>query len=153
MKSTSKSQSYLRDLKDRLTTRFAGSATIDTVRAANDSNGWPMLFCSHSGTESASNSVIAVRMSSADAVSKDIFGNQLTSFNPHLLEISYELTATDNPIPTDKDLDTVKWETFNLGVRTQIKEQANGTAVTAANMDSAAVLGDFDNLYHPNKGV
>lgn len=153
MKSTSKASAAMRDLADRLKTRTAGSATIDTVRAANDANGWPMLFLSRGGNEAAGQPVIAMRITSFDAVSKDVFGNQLTAFNPHLLEVSYELSATDNPLPTDKDLVTAEWEAFKIGMRTQIKENASGTAVTAASMDAAAVMADLDDLYFPNKGV
>ena len=153
MKSIAKSAAMMRDLSDRLKTRTAGSATINTVRAANDANGWPMLFLSSGGVEAAGSPVIALRISSVDGVSKDVFGNQLTAFNPHILEVSYELTAGGKPVPSDRDLVIAEWESFKLGMRTQIKENANGTAVSETSMNAATPLVELDDLYFPNKGV
>lgn len=153
MKSTAKAEALLRDVADKLKVRFAGSATIDTVRAARDAQGWPMLFLSDAGNEAAGQAVIALRIRAVDAVSKDVFGNDLVAFAPHKLEVAYELTATDNPIPTDKDLLTAEFEAIKTGVAIQLKELANGTAVTEANMNAAAVALELDELYWPTKGV
>lgn len=149
MKSSAKAEALVRDLVDKLSKRFP----TKTVRQATDSAGWPMIFVSNSGNEAAGQSVQAIRISAADAVSKDVFGNALVAFAPHTLEHAWELTATDNPIPTDADIYTVAWEVAKLGVKTQLKEIANGTAVTATNMDSAAVAVELDDLNWPTKGV
>ncbi len=153
MKSLAKADALLRDVADKLKVRLAGSATIDTVRAARDSAGWPMLFLSDAGNEAAGQAVIALRIKAVDAVSKDVFGNDLIAFAPHKLEVAYELTAANNPIPTDVDLLIAEYESIKTGVAIQLKELANGTAVTAANMDAAAVAIELDELYWPTKGV
>lgn len=149
MKSTAKAQACLRDLADKLRLRFPSK----TVREAKDANAWPMLFVSDSGNEAAGQSVIAIRMSAADAVSKDVFGNQLTAFAPHLVEVAWELTAANNPIPTDADIFVALREIFAIGARTQLKEIANATAVTEASMNSAAVAADVEDLYWLTKSV
>lgn len=153
MKSLAKADALLRDVADKLKVRYAGSATIDTVRAAKDANGWPMLFLSDAGNEAAGQPVIALRIKSVDAVSKDVFGNDLIAFAPHKLEVAYELTAANNPIPTDVDLLIAEYESIKTGVAIQLKELANGTAVTAANMDAATPNIELDELYWPTKGV
>lgn len=153
MKSTAKAEALLRDVADKLKVRYAGSATIDTVRAARDAQGWPMLFLSDAGNEAAGQPVVALRIRAVDAVSKDVFGNDLVAFAPHKLEIAYELTATDNPIVTDKDLLIAEYEAIKTGVAIQLKELANGTAVTEASMNAAAVAIELDELYWPTKGV
>lgn len=152
MKSTAKAEALIRDLGEKLAKRLAGSSTIDTVRSAKDSNGWPMLFLSDGGTETAGNPVIGIRISADDAVSKDIFGNSLVSFAPHSMEIAFELDGTEGE-PSRLDLAKVEWEAFKLGVKVKIKEIADATAVTAANMDAAAVAAEIDDLFWPTKGV
>jgi len=153
MKSTAKAEALLRDVADKLAKRYAGSATIDTVRQAKDSQGWPVIFLSDGGVETAGAAVIALRIRAVDMVSTDVFGNATSAYAPHKLEVAYELTATDNPIPTDKDLLTAEFEAIKTGVAIQLKELANGTAVTAANMDAAAVGLELDELYWPTKSV
>ena len=74
MKSTAKAIALLRDLKDRLSQRGMSSAE------SMDANGWPKLVI---GADEAS-----VRMEAADAVSKDVFGNDLKAFAPHFVELS-----------------------------------------------------------------
>lgn len=154
MISTAKAQACMRDLADRLSKRIAGSSTIDTVRAANDANGWPMLFLSDAGNEAEAQPVIVLRMSAQDAVSKDVFGNALVAFAPHILEVAYENTATANKaFPAKTDVQLVEWEAFKIGARTQVKEIANGTAVSEASMNAASAALDMDELYWPGKGV
>lgn len=153
MKSLAKADALLRDVADKLKVRYAGSATIDTVRAARDANGWPMLFLSDAGNEAAGQAVIALRIKSVDAVSKDVFGNDLVAFAPHKLEIAYELAAANNPIAIDTDILIAEFEAIKTGVAIQLKELANGTAVTAANMDAATANIELDELYWPTKGV
>ncbi len=153
MQSNAKAIRLLEDIKDLLAVRLAGSATIDTIRTAFDANNWPYLVLSDGGVETAGSAVILIRISNVDAVSKDIFGNQTYAYAPHVLEFAYELTAADNAIPTNKDILTCEFEAIKSGVRFQLKELANGTAVTAANVTSAAVSADLDQLYWPTKLV
>lgn len=153
MKSLAKADALMRDVADKLRIRYAGSSTIDTVRAARDAAGWPMLFLSDGGTETAGAAVIALRCKAVDAVSKDVFGNDLVAFAPHTWEVAYELTAANNPIPTDVDILIAEYESIKTGVKIQLKELTNGTAVTAANMDAATPAIELDELYWPTKGV
>lgn len=152
-KSYAKAAALLRDVADKLKKRYAGSATIDTVREAQDANGWPMIFLSDGGVETAGSAVIALRCMAVDAVSKDVFGNALTAYAPHALEVAYELTAANNPIPVDTDILIAEFEAIKTGVKIQLKELANGTAVTAANMDAATPAIELDELYWPTKSV
>jgi len=135
MKSLAKADATLRDLAEVLKRRFDGSATIDTVRELRDSDGWPMLICSDGGTETAGNPVIGVRVKSYDAVSKDVFGNDLDAFTPHHCEIAYELD-TGNPEPSALDLTEVTAELAKRGFALEIKEIADGTAVDATSMSA-----------------
>jgi hypothetical protein len=151
--STAKAVALSRDLADKLSKRFAGSATINTVRQAFDANGWPMLFLSSGGVETAGSAVILIRITGVDMVSKDIFGNSTTAYAPHTLEFNYELAAADNPIPTDGDLWTAAFEAIKVGCRTKFEENANGTAVTEANLATATVVADLEELYWPTKSV
>lgn len=152
-KSTAKADAMSRDLKERLGFRLEGSARIDTVREARDAAGWPMLFLSDGGTETAGNPVIALRIKAVDAVSKDVFGNANVAFAPHELEVAYELDGTEGE-PDRKDLAIVLYETTKIGMKTLIKEIADATAVSEASMDAAAAAEslEFDVLW-PTKGV
>lgn len=154
MQSTAKAIALSRDLADKLTKRFAGSASINTIRQAFDANGWPMLFLSNAGTETEGSAVILMRIKGVDMISKDIFGNATTAYAPHTLEFAYELTATSNKaIPTIADVLTAEFEAIKTGVRHQLKEIANGTAVTEAAINAASATVDIDELYWPTKSV
>lgn len=154
MKSTAKAEALLRDVADKLKVRFpAGAAGLNTVRADKDSNGWPMLFLSHNGNEAEAQPVIAIRIQAQDAVSKDVFGNALTAFAPHVLDLAYELAAANKPECSLADLAVAKFEATKTGVRFQEKAIANGTAVSAAAMDAAAAIADIEELYWPTKSV
>jgi hypothetical protein len=157
MKSTAKAQALLRDVADKLKVRYApGAAGLNTVRQANDANGWPMLFLSHGGNEAAGQPVIGIRIQAVDAVSKDVFGNALIAFAPHTLEIAYELGASGNlTFVSHADLLIAEYESINTGVKILLEELANGTAVNEADMNTAmaAPTAQIENLYWPTKGV
>lgn len=73
MKSTAKAEASARDLKEMLELRgFA-------VAESKDANGWPKLTI---GTDAS------IRIESYDAVSKDVFGNDLKAFAPHMVELA-----------------------------------------------------------------
>lgn len=148
MKSTAQAQAQARELGDKIAKR-----TGRQVRNAVDANGWPMLFVSPAGNEAAGQQVVAIRISAVDAVSKDIFGNATSAYAPHNLELAYELTAADNPIPTDVSLLQIVWEATKTGIKMQVKEIANATAVTEASMNAAAVAVEMDELYWPLKSI
>jgi len=71
-KSTAKAESMARDLKDRL--EFRGFS----VAESKDSEGFPKLTLN---TDESS-----ISITDTDAVSKDVFGNDLRSFAPHRVE-------------------------------------------------------------------
>lgn len=154
LKSTSKAEAMARDLADKLALRIAGAGAgrVDTLRKAKDSDGWPVLFLSKSGNEAAGQPVIAIRIKGADAVSKDIFGNSITAAAPHNAEMAYELDGTEAE-PNRKDICKALFELIKLGMKLQVKEIADGTAVTVANMDAASATEEYDLLYWPTKGV
>ena len=151
-KSTAKAEALARDLKERLRFRL-NAARIDTIREAKDANGWPMLFLSDGGVETAGNPVIALRIKAIDAVSKDVFGNANIAFAPHELELAYELDSSEAE-PDRKDIAIVLFECTKMGIKTLIKEIADATAVTesALNAASAAEALEFDKAW-PTKGV
>jgi hypothetical protein len=156
--SNAKAEALLRDLGNKLQIRLANGAGLNTVSQAfyTDANGaaWPyiLVYNSTSGT-SEGNPVVYIEISCVDAVSKDIFGNQLYAYAPELLQLGYELSGASgtNPIPAHADLASCEFEAIKTGVRFQLKELANGTAVTAANVNAASPVADLDELYWPTK--
>jgi hypothetical protein len=154
IKNLAKAEALVRELKEKLEARTKGAAAgrVDTVRETRDSEGFPMLFLSDNGNEAAGQPVIAIRVKQIDAVSKDIFGNDLNAYAPHNCEVAYELDATEAE-PSRLDIAMVMWEVSKPGVKTQIKEIADGTAVTAASMDADAPSIELDDLRWPLKGA
>lgn len=154
MQSTAKAVALSRDLADKLAKRFpSGSAGLDTVRQAFDANGWPMIFLSHGANEAAGQPVVLVRIKGVDMVSKDIFGNATSAYAPHTLEFAYELAAANKPFPTLADVAAADFESIKTGVRYQLKEIANGTAVSEAAINAKSADADLDELYWPTKSV
>ena len=90
------------------------------------------------GTVTEGSAVVYIEISNVDMVSKDIFGNQTYAYAPHILQLGYELTSGGAPIPAIADLLTCEFEAIKSGVRLQIKQVANGTAVTPAYVNAAA---------------
>lgn len=152
MQSIAKSVATMRDLEEHLKLRFTGSA-INSVREANDAQGWPMLFCSVGGSEVEGASVIALRMKGLAVPAKDQFQQNQFAYAPHTLEVAYELTSGGAPIPAASDLLKAVFEATKTGVCILQKEIANGTAVTEASINAAAVVSELNDLYWPNKGV
>ncbi len=145
-------QALIRDLGNKLSVRYANSATINTVTQSQDSNGNPMLFLSNGGTLTEGSPVIAIRISQISAVSTDVFNNPLNAYTPHLMDFAYELSATANdPIPLLADIAVATFESIKCAVRWQLKTIANGTAVTYTSMNAATPIADLDDLYFPTK--
>jgi|NOAtaT_7_FD_contig_51_5285587_length_2665_multi_4_in_0_out_0_3 hypothetical protein len=153
MKSTAKAQAQARELKEKLERRFKGSATIDSVRQVNDAQGWPLLLCSDGGNEAAGQPVIGIRIKAQDAVSKDVFGNDLVAFAPHTIEVAFELDAAEGE-PSRRDLIKAMADIAKIGMKIDVKEIADGTAVSAASMDAAAVADSLEvETQWPTKGI
>jgi hypothetical protein len=154
MQSTAKAIALARDLADKLAKRYSpSSAGLNSVRQAFDANGWPMIFCSHNANEAEGQPVILIRIMNVDMVSKDVFGNSTSAYAPHTLELAYELAASNKPFPTLADLASAEFESIKTGVRYQLKEIANGTAVSEAAINAKSADADIDELYWPTKSV
>lgn len=161
MYSNAKAVALLRDVADKLSKRLAYSGTsVNTVAtfftSTPDAAGgiWPYLLITEGGNASEGQPVIYVKISAQDMISKDIFGNDTDSYAPHILTFAYELGATGNEtLPSHADITTCLWETIKTGVQLQLKEIANGTAVTDANVTAASVTVALDELYWPTKLV
>lgn len=154
IKNLAKAEALIRQLAEDLTIRTAGAAAgrVDRVREAKDSEGYPFLVLSDNGNEAAGQPVIFIRIKQIDAVSKDIFGNDLKAYAPHVCELAYELDTTEAE-PSRLDIAMVMFELAKLGVKIEVKEIADGTAVTAASVDADAASLELDWLRWPTKGV
>lgn len=161
MYSNAKAVALLRDVSDKLSKRYAfnGSSvnSISMAYSAPDAAGgvWPYLLISENGVVTEGSPVIYVKISAQDMISKDIFGNDTDSYAPHNLFVAYELSgaAGTNPIPAHADIATCLFETIKTGVRLNLVELANGTAVTDANVSAATAILAIDELYWPTKNV
>lgn len=162
MFSNAKAVALLRDVSDKLSKRLAfGGTSVNQVNTyfttVPDAAGglWPYLLISQNGNFAEGQPVIYVKIAAQDMISKDIFGNDTDSYAPHILTFAYELTgaAGTNSIPSHADILTCEWETIKTGVLVQLKELANGTQVTDANVTAASPIVVLDELYWPTKGV
>jgi hypothetical protein len=154
--SNAKPIALLRDLGNKLQIRFQNNSGLNTLSQGfyTDSNGaiWPYitLYNATAGVAEG-NPVVLIEISCVDAVSKDVFGGQLYAYAPELLQFGYELTSGGAPIPSRSDLLICQFEAIKTGVEFQLKEVANGTAVTAASVNAAAAVVLLDELYWPTK--
>ena len=131
MKSTAKAEALLRDLKDRL--EFRGFE----VAESKDAQGWPKLTLN---TNEAS-----IRMEVADAVSKDVFGNDLKAFAPHAIEVASRADAIDVVAHSKILLEVVKMGTEKTIIKTDASDLA------AAEATAGEAIG-FDVTW-PTKGI
>lgn len=159
MFSNAKAVALMRDLQDKLNKRFANGSGINTSSSGfyTDSNNavWPYILLYNATDGSGEGQpVILIQISGQDDISKDIFGNQTYSYAPHILKFAYELGAAGNEtIPAHADIIAAEFEAIKTGVRFQLIEIANGTAVTASAVNAASAVADLDELYWPTKLV
>lgn len=159
MYSIAKAQALVRDLSDRLGTRLAFSGTsvnsFTTGFSAPDAAGavWPYLIFSLNGNVAEGQPVAFIEFSNPNMVSRDVFGGQTDAYAPTIAQIGYELNTTGGTFVSHADLATITYETEKTGARIQIKELANGTAVTSANVNAASPTADLEDLYWPTKSV
>lgn len=129
MLSTAKSEAIARDLKEKLETR--GFTVVESAIAK--------------GRKLEIDSDMSVQIEAKDAVSKDIFGNDLDAFTPHTCKF-----AIDNVVATHTDVAKVMMELGKIGLALKIGEGATlGAAETAA--DAAEELAH--NTQWPTKGA
>jgi len=130
-KSIAKADALARGLKERL--QFRGYA----VSESRDAQGWPKLTLN---TNEASLKIVA-----ADAVSKDIFGNDLVAFAPHRIEFASRDDAMSTLKVSQIQLEVIKMGIEKLNVKTHATVLA--TAEAAAGSDLV-----FD-VQWPTKGI
>lgn len=140
--SIDKAVGLARDLADEFKERMSNSATINSVRQAQDSAGWPMIFLSRNLNEAEGQPVICLRIKNIDVGAVDIFGNATLPFAPHQCEIAYEMSATAGlPLPVTADLVVAFFQATRTGVIIENEPIANGTAVNEASMNAAQAAG------------
>lgn len=130
-KSTAKAEALARDLKERLEFRDF------TVAESKDANGWPKLTLN---TDEAS-----LRIEAADAVSKDVFGNDLKAFAPH----SIDFASRDDAMTTLK-ASKILLEVIKMGIEDTIVK-THATSLSSAEAAAGDEL-SFDVTW-PTKGV
>lgn len=130
MLSTAKSEAVARDLKETLEKRgFA-------VEESNLAKGKKLSIDSDK---------ITIRIEAKDAVSKDIFGNDLDAFTPHVVKL-----AIQNDVASHSEVAKVMIDLGKYGFAIKIGEDvAAGDAEGAA--DDAAE--EAHNLHWPTKGA
>lgn len=131
MKSTAKAEAIARDLKEKL--EFRGFS----IAESKDANGWPKLTLN---TDEAS-----IRFEAEDAVSKDVFGNDLVAFAPHKVEFASRNDAMSTLIVSKIMTELIKIGTNKAVVKTHATVLA--TAEAAAGDEIA-----FD-IQWPGKGI
>lgn len=130
-KSIAKADALARGLKERL--QFRGF----TVSESRDGNGWPKLTLN---TNEASLKIVA-----ADAVSKDVFGNDLVAFAPHRIEFASRADAMTAKKHAEINLEVVK-----CGIEKMVvKSDATSLATAEAAAGDALI---FD-VQWPTKGI
>ena len=121
-KSTAVSEAQARELKDKLERR--GFAVTESRV-----NGYPKLTLN---TDEAS-----IMIEQEDAVSKDVFGNDLLAFTPHKLTFSSRADAVD-AIKGAK----ISVEIFKIGMKTIVKTHATDLAAAEATDGEAIEYSD-----------
>jgi hypothetical protein len=131
MLSTAKSEAVARDLKESLEKR--GLAVVES----NLAKGKKL---------SIESDKITIRIEAKDAVSKDIFGNDLDAFTPHEVKL-----AIDNASgATHSEVAKVMIDLAKYGFGLKIGE---GADIAAAEAAADAAEEEAHNLHWPTKGA
>lgn len=130
-KSIAKADALARGLKERL--QFRGLS----VSESRDGQGNPKLTLN---TDEASLKIVP-----ADAVSKDIFGNDLVAFAPHRIEFASRNNAMDSLKVSQIQLEVVKMGVEKMVVKTH--------ATSLASAEAAAGTDLIFDVTAPTKGV
>lgn len=131
MKSLAKADALARGLKERL--QFRGY----TVAESRNAQGWPKLTLN---TDEASLLIIA-----ADAVSKDVFGNDLVAFAPHRVEFASRADAMSALKHAQIQTELVK-----CGIEKQVVK-SHATSLASAEAAAGDAI-NFD-VQWPTKGI
>lgn len=131
MKSTAKAEAIARDLKEKL--EFRGFSIVES----KDANGWPKLTLN---TDEAS-----IRFEAEDAVSKDVFGNDLVAFAPHKVEFASRNDAVSTLIASKIMTELIKIGTNKAVIKTHATVLATAEAAAGDEIQ-------FD-IQWPGKGI
>lgn len=158
MQNTFKPQAVLRDLNQNLLLRYQynsanGVGALNTVALGADANSWPTAVYSVGGNVAEGQPVVAIIIQGYQVPAPDEFGNTQYAYAPQKLLLGYELSGGGAPLPAVTDLFAALFESTNTGVAVYQIALPNGTAVTAANINAAAVTQELNNTWWPNKGV
>lgn len=158
MQNTFKPMALLRDLNANLLLRYqynsaAGVGQLNTVALGADANNWPTALYSVGGNVAEGQPVVAIIIQGYQVPAPDEFGNIQYAYSPQRLLLAYELASDGAPLPEVTDLFAALFESTNTGVAVYQIALPNGTAVTAANVNAAAVTQELNNTWWPNKGV
>lgn len=129
MKSTAKSLAWTRDLKDRLV--FRGFAVAESF----DADGWAKL--------TLDTDIASIKIVGQDAISKDVFGNALVAFTPHILYFASRDNAMSTLIASELMIEIAK-----LGIKVVVQTHATVLATAEAAVGTEL---QFD-VQWPNKG-
>ena len=144
--STQKAQRQLKDLEQLLDYRFAseGISGADSF----DANGNPVVLFSN-GTPVTNGRNILLTIKQQDAISKDIFGNQLLAYNNELVQIVYELSSA----VSISDAVTLMIEVGKLGYIVELYARANGAVPSVADIIPGNLLTHLEySILAPAKG-
>jgi len=129
MLSTAKAEQVARDLKESLERR--GFSVVESALAK--------------GRKLAIDSDMSIRIEAQDAVSKDIFGNDLDAFTPHDVKF-----AIDNAVATHSEVAKVMIELNKHGFALKIGED---TSLAAAETAADSADAEQYNSMWPTKGA
>jgi CO/xanthine dehydrogenase Mo-binding subunit len=137
MLSTAKSEAVARDLKSALEKRGFSVEESVLTDAVDGKDGRRL---------SIDNDKMSIQISAKDAVSKDVFGNDLKAFTPHVCELAIDSDSGATHVEVAK----VMMDLGKIGFALKIGE---GTDIAAA--EAAAALADEErhNSQWPTKGA
>jgi hypothetical protein len=143
--STQKEIRQLKDLEERLNSRFAGAIF---GQDAFDANGNPEVLFSN-GTPVSGGRVFLLKIVQEPMVSTDIFGNPALAYGPHKIQLAFEQGAA----VTGVDFCRIMSEVGKLGYKLEVYMTPAGNipvdaALIPANLQDSL---EFD-IYWPTKG-
>jgi hypothetical protein len=143
--STQKEIRQLKPLSELLNFRFSNAIT---GAASFDANGNPEYLFSN-GTPVSGGKVFLIKIVQQDAVSKDIFGNSMLAYTPHIFQIAYEVGSAFGLA----DMATLMLEVGKLGYKVEVYAQPTGAIPSDASIITANQVASLEyDLLFPTKG-
>jgi len=148
LRSLAKAENIARVLKDTLEFRISKMADFNQVDIKRDANSWPIVVVTTDGNEAAGEPAIKARIESVDGASEDIFNNPRKAYTPHTVTVLFEEDAVKAG-----DLILITNEILNQECGALIRQTAAATAIVDAELETAPIVGDYDNLDWPTKNT